>query len=117
MVKDGDGWVGIDLDRTLAHYDEWKGIEHIGKPIPRMVKMVKKLIKDGEDVRIFTARASEPEAIPHIERWCEQHLGRKLPVTNQKDHHMKEYWDDAATQVIPNKGILLKEVIEYLRNR
>jgi hypothetical protein len=27
------GWIGVDLDGTLAHYDGWKGIDHIGEPI------------------------------------------------------------------------------------
>jgi len=29
------GWVGVDLDGTLAHYDGWKGADHIGEPGPR----------------------------------------------------------------------------------
>ena len=24
------GWIGVDLDGTLAQYDHWRGIEHIG---------------------------------------------------------------------------------------
>lgn len=51
-----EGWIGIDLDGTLAEYDGWKGVEHIGKPIPSMVKRVKEWISEGKDVRIFTAR-------------------------------------------------------------
>ena len=30
------GWIGVDLDGTLAFYDMWRGMEHIGKPIPAM---------------------------------------------------------------------------------
>lgn len=30
-------WLGVDLDGTLAVYDKWRGIEHIGAPIPAMV--------------------------------------------------------------------------------
>ena len=51
-----EGWIGIDLDGTLAEYDGWKGVEHIGKPIPSMVERVKAWIIEGKDVRIFTAR-------------------------------------------------------------
>jgi hypothetical protein len=32
-----NGWIGVDLDGTLAFYDEWIGPEHIGAPIPGMV--------------------------------------------------------------------------------
>ena len=36
------GWVGVDLDGTLATYDEWRGIEHVGEPIAPMVERVKR---------------------------------------------------------------------------
>lgn len=35
------GWIGVDLDATLAHYDRWTG-GAIGEPIPTMVARVKK---------------------------------------------------------------------------
>jgi hypothetical protein len=35
-------WVGVDLDGTLAEYHGFKGPEHIGKPIPKMVARVKR---------------------------------------------------------------------------
>ena len=31
----GKGWYGFDLDGTLAKYDGWKGIDHIGARSPR----------------------------------------------------------------------------------
>lgn len=52
----GSGWIGVDLDGTLAEYDGWKGPSHIGKPIEPMVARVKEWLKEGKDVRIFTAR-------------------------------------------------------------
>ena len=30
---EGKGWYGFDLDGTLAKYDGWKGIDHIGEPV------------------------------------------------------------------------------------
>jgi len=107
-------WIGVDLDGTLAVEDEWHGIGHIGAPIPRMVERVKTLIADGHDVRIFTARASwlqgdeEREiAVRCVEDWCEQHLGKRLPVTNEKDHYLKWYYDDRAIAVECNTGNIL----------
>lgn len=35
------GWIGVDLDGTLAFYDSWRGIDHIGAPIPLMLQRVK----------------------------------------------------------------------------
>ena len=34
------GTIAVDLDGTLARYDGWKGIDHIGDPIPLMVSRV-----------------------------------------------------------------------------
>lgn len=103
------GWIGVDLDGTLATYDGWKGVEHIGDPIPVMLDRVKRWLDEGQDVRILTARASGPpmeaaSAIFYIHQWCLKHLGRLLPITNAKDYHMIEVWDDRAVQVIPNTG-------------
>lgn len=30
----GTGWIGVDLDGTLAIYDVWRGANHIGEPVP-----------------------------------------------------------------------------------
>lgn len=109
------GWIGVDLDGTLAHYDGWKGEEHIGEPIPAMKARVITWVKLGQDVRIFTARVTEnltgnksrlnPDEIRDIiRRWCKRHLGFTLPITNVKDFQMIELWDDRAVQVIPNTG-------------
>lgn len=109
------GWIGVDLDGTLAHYDGWRGEHHIGAPIPDMVNRVHQWVKSGRDVRIFTARVTEnltgnksrmdPEQVREIiRRWCKQHLGYQLLITNVKDFAMEELWDDRAVQVIPNTG-------------
>ena len=109
-------WIGVDLDGTLAVEGEWRGIGHIGEPIPRMVVLVKSLLAEGHDVRIFTARASWLQgdeeraiAVRCIEDWCEQHLGKRLPVTNEKDHFLKYFYDDRAIAVEFNTGNLLSD--------
>ena len=109
-----NGWIGVDLDGTLAHYDGWKGFNHIGAPVPAMVARVRKWLEEGHDVRIFTARVSHngtPErmveaqhALIRVMDWCEQHFGRTLPVTCTKDFAMVELWDDRAVQVHANIG-------------
>lgn len=101
----GQGWIGVDLDGTLAYYGEWLGPEHIGEPIPKMVERVKQWLDHGIEVRIFTARiAEDPERIPGIQDWCEKHVGARLQVVCKKDYHMYELWDDRAVQVVPNTG-------------
>ena len=98
------GWIGVDLDGTLAEYGGWIGPDHIGKPIPLMLSRVKKWLSEGREVRIFTARASIPSQVEPIANWCIEHLGVALPVTNVKDFGMIELWDDRAIQVEANTG-------------
>lgn len=122
------GWIGVDLDGTLAQYNG--DVSIVGDPIEPMADRVRQWLKEGKDVRIVTARVAhlwftpsraesqynagptlmvyhptelevehyrfsvEQKAI--IERWCEHHLGKKLPVTAVKDYAMIELWDDRA---------------------
>lgn len=102
-----NGWIAVDLDGTLAVYDKWRGVDHIGEPIPAMVARVRRWLDEGRDVRIFTARVFGDQgaaARPAIEVWCQKHLGRVLPITNEKDYGMVELWDDRCVQVEPNTG-------------
>ncbi len=103
-----NGWIGVDLDGTLAHYDGWQGVEHIGEPVPAMLERVLGWIEEGRDVRIFTARVADPlereTAGLVVEAWCLEHLGRILPVTHSKDMEMVELWDDRAVGVEKNIG-------------
>jgi len=108
------GWIGVDLDGTLAHYEEWVGPAHIGEPIWQMVQRVKWWLTEGREVRIFTARVSHDGTTARcheaavarsaIEGWCKEHLGVVLPVTCMKDYAMLELWDDRAVQVRMNTG-------------
>ncbi len=98
------GWIGVDLDGTLAQYDGWQGADNIGAPIPEMVRRVTAWLAKGVEVRIFTARASVPEQVPPVRRWCLEHIGIVLPVTNVKDFDMIELWDDRCVRVISNTG-------------
>lgn len=105
-----EGWIGVDLDGTLAHYEEWVDETHIGEPIPKMLDRVKRWLSEGKTVKIFTARVApfngdrRPNARTHIEIWSQKHLGQVLEVTHEKDYQMVELWDDRAVQVIPNTG-------------
>ena len=102
------GWIGCDLDGTLAEYHGWTPGGSIGKPVPAMLKRVKQWLKEGKEVRIVTARVSHkhergPEE-EKIKRWCKEHVGQELRVTNEKDYGMIELWDDRAVEVQINTG-------------
>lgn len=98
------GWIGVDLDGTLAHYDGWQGVGHIGEPIGPMVDRVKAWLDQGKTVKIFTARmhghgmpiigGGFEDAKTPIDEWCFKQFGRCLPITNVKDFGMIELWDD-----------------------
>jgi hypothetical protein len=105
----GKAWIGVDLDGVLAEYHGWKGPEHIGAPIPKMVARVKAWLTGGREVRIMTARVSPGKGDAMvcraaIEEWALRHLGCVPPITHEKDHLMIELWDDRVVQVIPNTG-------------
>ncbi len=100
-------WVGVDFDGTLSRDD---GEGHflppypLGEPVHEMVLMVKSLIAAGVTVKIFSARACEPESIPLLQDWAEKHGLGRLDVTNSKDFDLIRFYDDRAIQVVPNLG-------------
>lgn len=108
------GHILCDLDGTLAHYAGWKGPEHIGEPVPLMLKRVKRWLAEGTTVKLFTARANTPECIPHIRAWLDKHgLEAIKEITISKDFATSEIWDDRAHGVRPNMGILRESVIAF----
>ena len=97
-------YIAVDFDGTLAEYDGWQGAEHVGKPIIPMLRRVLDWLTHGKEVKIMTARASDPVAVEAIKMWCLQYLGQELEVTNVKTPGMKELWDDKAIGVVENTG-------------
>jgi len=116
------GWVGIDLDGTLATYGtrQWPDI---GEPILPILEIVKDLLAQGREVRIMTARvgnlfknhvtrAEYDDAVEQermVQAWCLKHLGRELPVTAVKDYNMDVLLDDRAVTIEKNTGRILTE--------
>lgn len=139
----GKGWYGFDLDGTLAKYDGWKGIDHIGEPVKPMVELMKRMHDEGKVVKIMTARVAprrladgtigeqftwltrEPSSDPtakytatqYIQDWCEEtaQLGFIPEVVYQKDHLMLELYDDRVKQVVPNEGWLVEDIAKSKR--
>lgn len=111
------GWIGVDLDGTLAYYEGWHDGK-IGHPVSTMADRVRQWLSEGKDVRIFTARVAglylagatdsvrEEAGIEkhRVQIWTLEHFGVKLPVTAVKDFALVELWDDRAVQVEPNTG-------------
>lgn len=115
------GWIGVDLDGTLAEYAGYRD-GRIGPPTinpdtgqPDMLNRVLKWIADGQEVRIVTARVN-PEGRPHrdvawqqsiIKEWCRKYIGVELEVTCSKSYDMVALWDDRAVTVERNTGRVL----------
>lgn len=115
------GWIGVDLDGTLAMYPV--PINQIGEPIPLMVDRVKQWHDDNIEVRIVTARvarcgqrnedgiADDEEFAKQQEKliydWCIKHLGFSLRTTCSKDFQMIQLWDDRCIQVECNTGQII----------
>lgn len=118
-MSNDSGWIGVDLDGTLAYYDHWRGIDHIGDPIPEMLQRVKTWLAEGRRVKIFTARVSrelmkmdDPADIEEARRarrvirnYLEAIGIGGLEITCVKDFGMIELWDDRCVRVIPNTGM------------
>lgn len=116
--------IAVDLDGTLAHYDHWRGVEHIGEPVPRMLERVKSWIAQGYNVVIFTARitplipgtehyvvedCARDTAISFIKAWLLKHGLPDLEVTNIKRQNFSVFYDDRAIAVVANTGEIVGE--------
>lgn len=101
---DPQSWIGVDLDGTLSEMSDEVDLHTIGAPIPEMVARVNDWIAHGYQVKILTARACVPEGIPPIKAWLKEHALPDLEITDAKDLHMLELWDDRGVQVIANTG-------------
>lgn len=106
MIKKAKkGWIGFDLDNTLATDTPFRRDDSlIGYPKDGMVKVARELIENGEDVRIFTARAYKMDTLTKIaiENWCLIHLGKILPIQAHKDHDLLYFFDDKAQPLGPH---------------
>ena len=104
------GWIGMDLDGTLARAETLSGTSKIGAPIPEMVSLAARFAREGVTVKIFTARASDPEQVDKIHQWLRQNGLPEFEVTNVKDFEMIRLYDDRAVQVITNTGEIVEPV-------
>ncbi len=97
------GWIGVDLDGTLAHYEGWKD-GAIGEPVGSMLFRVRKWLADGVEVRVMTARAGVPEEAEKVRAWLDSQDLQAVGITDRKDFAMIELWDDRAVRVVFNTG-------------
>lgn len=129
-MADSKGWIGVDLDGTLAMFEGGRVDAPLGAPIELMVSRVRAWLAEGRDVRIFTARAARTDESTYhgyydntgdtfhakqeqmITEWCIEHLGCALPITATKDFMMAELWDDRAVAVMTNTGMSMADWLD-----
>jgi len=92
------GWIGVDLDGTLAHYDKWAGPTEIGAPIAPMVNRVKAWLAAGLEVRILTARVAVVEATPDYVDRVKAHATAAGIATFDAERHISE-WNEAVVRI------------------
>lgn len=107
--KSSQGWVGVDLDGTLAYDDHRLSLSKIGDPVPFMLARVRQMLDKGMRVKIFTARASDTEQLPIIRKWLAEQGLPELEITNVKDYGMLRLYDDRCIQVERNTGRLVTD--------
>lgn len=111
--------IAVDLDGTLAYYDGWKGVYHIGAPIRSVVNRVIKEHEAGNVLYIHTARISDQEdrdvALTCIETWltCHGLIKYFAGITCIKQKNFAEFWDDRAIQVVKNEGLFIESQSDF----
>lgn len=105
--------IACDLDGTLAEYNGWKGIGHIGQVIAPVRDAIYNAQKSGAEVWIYTARVSDPEehdeATKAIASWLIENKINVMGITSTKHKFFTEFWDDRAFQVVKNQGVFIVE--------
>jgi hypothetical protein len=117
VVSREQGWIGVDLDGTLAYHAANSPMIRIGEPVPLMVKRVKTMIEKGHRVKIFTARAQDSDQILLIRKWLKKNDLPALEITNIKDYNMLKLFDDRAVQVERNTGKLVSAEKKTVEDR
>lgn len=102
--QDFKPFVGFDLDGTLAKRQKEFDINSVGEPVPKMIAQLRKHLKAGDTVKIFTARASTAGCKPPIHKFLKAQGLPKLEITNVKTPGLTKLYDDRAVGVKVDTG-------------
>ena len=104
----------VGLHGTLAVFDRWGNIGDIGEPIEKMKKRVLAWIKEGITIKIFTARASDPETTSLIRKWLFLNgFMLDMEITNILGDDCAMIFSDKTREVIFNTGIVVSRTNEF----
>jgi hypothetical protein len=99
--------IAVDFDGVLAEYHGFEGDFKFGKPVQKMIDFAKSLIDSGNEVVIFTARATTTDIRIAIQNWDIEAGLPPLEVTNIKRKEFHVFYDDRAYHVLKNTGTIL----------
>jgi len=113
----------VDLDGVLARYDGWKGIEHIGDPIPGAREFMKSLASSFRVVvystrcKVFSEGVPGPDGTPEpcrddvsrlvaiVKTWLDKHgFAYNEVYADQGKPFAIAYVDDRAAVCEPQKS-------------
>ena len=64
-------YVAIDLDGTLAEYNGWKGLDHIGEPKPH-ARSALEAVKEETDLKIIIYTCRAENGLKRVRDWLEE---------------------------------------------
>lgn len=96
--------VAVDLDGVLAKYDGWKGIDHVGDPVPGAKEFIEELCKEFS-VIIYTTRCRESKGIARVVGWLiEWNFPKEVTVWTEGGKPLAvAYIDDRAVTCRPQE--------------
>lgn len=97
-------WVAFDLDGTLAMTMDPFDPGKVGKPIPKMMKVLRRHLDAGDKVKILTARAAGGSDVSAVKSWLKENDLPDLDVTCEKDPGCTKIYDDLAVSVKTDEG-------------
>ena len=112
--------VAFDLDGVLAEFDldKWTNDKsYIGKPIRSMIDLALAYQEDGAKIYIFTARGDISSYTGNITKWCNENGLYGIKITNKKLFNMILIYDDRASFVLPNTGIVYEDYVNDMVNK
>jgi len=110
--------IAIDFDGTIAKYDEFKGWNDVGEPMPEALQFLRTVARLGHPLAIFSARARDPQGKRAIERWVKKYKLDDIIklVTHEKLPEFLLIVDDRAIRIEDgNYRDVLKQIVKAMR--
>ncbi len=114
----GTKYVCVDLDGTIAHYQEWKGETYFGEPVDGVQEALSRLRSAGWKIIIFTTRGNSQLVVDYLNSHSIpfdfiNHNPDQPPNTFQGKPYAEAYVDDRGIQFNGNWQATADEVLHF----